>query len=98
LPRGKIVFLFLVRAVVAGVGQAWHVEFDRVAAFVAAGRKATKDETAKNQNKAAHLSSPGLARRRNNSLPAIAAPVKHAKTAISSPSIAHGRYLYKDKH
>jgi hypothetical protein len=61
LPRGKIAFLFLVRAVVAGVGQAWHVEFDRVATFVAAGRKATKDETAKGQNKAAHLSSPGFA-------------------------------------
>ena len=32
---------FLARAVVAGVGQAWHVEFDRVAAFVASGGKET---------------------------------------------------------
>ncbi|PZR88747.1 MAG: hypothetical protein DLM68_06970 [Hyphomicrobiales bacterium] len=30
---------FLARAVVAGAGQAWHVEFDRVAAFVASGGK-----------------------------------------------------------
>ena len=66
---------FLVLAVVTGVGQARHVEFDRVAAFVASGRKATKDETAQGQNNAAHLSSPGLARMRDGSLPAIAAPV-----------------------
>jgi hypothetical protein len=64
-----------VRAVVTGIGQARHVEFDRVAAFVASGRKATKDETAQGQNNAAHLSSPGLARMRDGSLPAIAAPV-----------------------
>jgi hypothetical protein len=62
-----------VRAVVTGIGQARHVEFDRVATFVASGRKATKDET---ENNAAHLSSPGLARMREGSLPAIAAPVK----------------------
>jgi hypothetical protein len=69
---------FLVRAVVTGIGQARHVEFDRVAAFVASGRKATKDETAQGQNNAAHLSCPGLARMRGGSLPAIAAPVKQA--------------------
>jgi hypothetical protein len=64
-----------VRAVVTGIGQARHVEFDRVATFVASGRKATKDET---ENNAAHLSSPGLARMRDGSLPAIAAPVNIA--------------------
>lgn len=31
----------LARAVVAGVRQAWHVEFDRVATFVASGGKET---------------------------------------------------------
>jgi hypothetical protein len=36
---------FLV-AVVTGIGEARHVEFDWVAAFVASGHKATKDETA----------------------------------------------------
>lgn len=37
---------FLVLAVVTGVGQARHVEFDRVAAFIASGHKATEEETA----------------------------------------------------
>src|ERR1700730_18093445 len=62
------VLSFLVRAVVTGIGQARHVEFDRVAAFVASGRKATKDETAQGQNDTAHLSSPGLARMRDRGL------------------------------
>ncbi|HUB64559.1 MAG TPA: hypothetical protein VL996_08975 [Methylocella sp.] len=53
---------FLMPAVVAGIGKTWHVEFYRVAAFVASGEKATKDETAQTEHKAAHLSSPGLAR------------------------------------
>jgi hypothetical protein len=52
---------FLVGAIVTGIGQARHVEFDRVAAFVASGHKATKDETAQGQNDVAHLSSPGSA-------------------------------------
>src|SRR5208283_188325 len=75
-PCGAVWLSFLVRGVVTGIGQARHVVFDRVAAFVASSCKATKDETAKGQNNAAHLSSPVLARRRNGSLPAIEAPVK----------------------
>jgi hypothetical protein len=31
----------LVRAVIAGFGQAGHIEFDRIAAFVASGGKQT---------------------------------------------------------
>jgi hypothetical protein len=68
----------LVGAVVTGIGQARHVEFDRVAAFVASGHKATKDETAQGQNDVAHLSSPGSAHMRDGSLAASAAPVKQA--------------------
>jgi hypothetical protein len=52
---------FLAGAIVTGIGQARHVEFDRVAAFVASGHKATKDETGQGQNDVAHLSSPGSA-------------------------------------
>jgi hypothetical protein len=37
-------------------------------------------------------------RGRNNSLPAIVAPVKLAKTTISSSSIAHGRDHYVFSH
>jgi hypothetical protein len=48
-PTAPRLLSFLVRAVVTGIGQARHVEFDRVAAFVASGRKATKDETAQGQ-------------------------------------------------
>jgi hypothetical protein len=67
---------FLVGAVVTGVGLARQVEFYGIAAFVASGRKATKDETAQGQNDAAHLFTPGLGRTRDGSLPAIAVPVK----------------------
>jgi hypothetical protein len=77
-PYGAVWLSFLVRGVVTGIGQARHVVFDRVAAFVASGCKATKDETAQGQNNAAHLSSPVLARRQNGSLPAIEALVKQA--------------------
>jgi hypothetical protein len=70
---------FLVGAVVTGVGLARQVEFYGIAAFVASGRKATKDETAQGQNDAAHLSTPGLADTWDGSLPAIAAPVKQAR-------------------
>jgi hypothetical protein len=75
---------FLLLAVVTGVGQARYIEFDRIAAFVASGCKTTKDETAQAQNNAAHLFSPGLARIRDGSLPAIAAPVKHIYTIHAS--------------
>jgi hypothetical protein len=58
------------------MGQARHVEFHRVTAFVASGRKATKDETAQGQNDTAHLSTPGLARLRDGLSPAVALTVK----------------------
>jgi hypothetical protein len=64
---------FLMGAIVTGIGQARHVEFDRVAAFAASGHQATKDETAQGQNDVAHLSSPGSAH-----VAASAAPVKQA--------------------
>jgi hypothetical protein len=70
---------FLVGSVVTGVGLARQVEFYGIAAFVASGRKATKDETAQGQNDAAHLSTPGLADTWDGSLPGIAVPVKQAR-------------------
>src|SRR5579875_1738568 len=54
--------LLLLLAVVAGFGQARHIKFYRIAALIAPGCKATKDETAQTQNNAAHRSSPELAR------------------------------------
>jgi hypothetical protein len=45
---------FLARAVVAGFGQAGHVEFDRIAAFVAAGGKETTNNAGQSQNATAH--------------------------------------------
>ena len=47
-------FSFLARAVVAGVRQAWHVEFDRIAAFVASGGKETTNNAGQGQNDTAH--------------------------------------------
>jgi hypothetical protein len=67
---------FLVGGVVTRAGLARQVEFYGIAAFVASGRKATKDETAQGQNDAAHLSTPGLADTWDGSLPAIAVAVK----------------------
>src|ERR1700730_487461 len=59
LPCRAEKFSFLARAVVAGVRQAWHVEFDRVAAFVATGGKeTTNDETGQGKNNTAHYLPP----------------------------------------
>jgi hypothetical protein len=51
---------FLGRAVVAGVRQAWHVEFDRVAAFVASDGNETTNYAEQGQTDTAHMSSPRL--------------------------------------
>ncbi len=45
LPCRAEKLLFLVRAVVAGFGQAGQVEFDRIAALVASGSKETTNNT-----------------------------------------------------
>lgn len=44
----------LARAVVAGFGQTGHVEFDRIAAFVASGGKETTNNAGQGQNETAH--------------------------------------------
>jgi len=45
---------FLARAVVAGFGQAGHVEFDRITAFVASGGNETTNNAGQGQNETAH--------------------------------------------
>jgi hypothetical protein len=87
-PATQQLLSLLVLAVVTGVGQARHIEFDRIAAFVASGCKATKHKTTQAQNNTAHLSSPGLTRMRDASLPARAAPVKQILSMISK-SLQH---------
>src|SRR5262249_38584465 len=76
LPRRWL--SFLVGAIVTGIGEARHVEFDRVAAFVASGHKATKDETAKVETMW-RISLLLGGTHAGRSLAASAAPVKQAR-------------------
>jgi hypothetical protein len=80
---------FLVGAVVTGIGQARHVEFDRVAAFVASGHKATKDEAAQRQNDVAHLSSPGRHTCGTAPWPRVCRAGQTSLTMIASGPIAY---------
>jgi hypothetical protein len=69
---------FLARAVVAGVRQAWHIELDWGAAFVASGGKETTNNAGQGQNETAHGLLPS---RVLPSTREFAAPVKQTSRA-----------------